>query len=269
MPVTVITATLSAPIVLDDELHCDGLLASAHPLCRSSPISRSTPLDAIPMPALPIYRHEFGGALAYLGTAAQFADGARVATSHVVKRRDGEDIESLARPVHLGLGPGKNRLHALQTIVTPTVTWRTIGIRREVLHLVRRIQQLGMWRSAGYGIVATWHVDYVEEDGATVLVRDGVAQRHLPAAWCMWAESITAGPCLPPYWHPGRQSSRIVRAGTRCALQPTVEAVCRAVSSPDALRAHKARKDARALARRAGAYPPDVDARGPRAATHP
>ena len=141
------------------------------------------------------------------------------------------------------------------TVVTPWIRWLAIGDRREIMRLARRIQQIGQWRSAGYGQVLSWQAEALDLDPVSVLVDHSIAQRHLPAAWCQWAESTVEGPYRPPYWHPERQSDLIVRAGTRCVLKPSVEEACRAVAHPDALRAHKERKIRRARARSAGAYP--------------
>jgi hypothetical protein len=269
MPVVLLTAHVAAPIVIDDELHLDGLLETAHPNSRQVPVSRTTRLEDLPTVPIPICSHSLDGLTTRLCTSMRLPDAARMVRSHVVKRRDGEDIEALANGVNLGLGPGKNRMNALTTLITPYVQWLAIGDRRELLRLARRVLFVGSWRSAGYGLVTGWTAENVDADPPTVLVADGVAQRHLPASWCAWHEGTVTGPIRPPYWHPARQTETIVRAGTRCALKPTVEAACHAVADPAALRAHRERKIARAGPRSAGAYPPHVDAGGPRAAGHP
>jgi hypothetical protein len=263
-----LTATLAAPVVLTDELHLDGVLASAHPMCRAAPVSRDTPAAALVHPPLPVAQPCVARVRAALCTAAIFPEGARLSGEQTVRRRDAEDHEALARPLSLGVGPGKNRLMRLPTIVAPSVSWYAVGSRREILRLVRRrVLYVGSWRSAGYGQVTAWEAEYVEVDPTVVLVdAAGVAQRHLPAEWVAWAEAVVTGPLRPPYWHPARQTAAIVRAGTRCELLPGVVEVVRALAQPDAIRRHRERKDVARAARRARPNGGDSPEVGPRAA---
>lgn len=247
-----VVATLAAPVVLTDEMHLDGLLASAHPLCRGAPIGRDTPLSRIVDPPIPVMNLSDGGVSVRLCTVADAAPSARLTTSQVVKRRDAEDIASLARPVHLGLGPGKNRLGRLPVVVTPTLTWRAVGERRGIVRLLNRITCLGTWRSAGYGQVCRWDVTVHPTDTPEqVLVsRDGRAQRTIPTSWTEWAETTVTGAIQAPYWHPARLVASCVPVGARCVLRPTIiEAVRRAAHHEHQV-AHRKRHESRRETRR-------------------
>jgi hypothetical protein len=248
-----ITAHLSSPIVLGgDDFEIDGLLVSAHPSTRAGPRGRESPPGRLP--AIPLAHLDHAGQRTALGTIAILPASARQVQEHAVKRRDAEDLMQLARGINLGLGPGKNRLHRLAAIATPTVSWRAIGTPRSLLKLLRRHVALGRWTSSGYGVVSRWEARYLDEDPASVLVADGCAQRNLPASWTTWAESETTGALAAPYWHPARQTERIVRAGTPCALLPDVEDRVRAIADPAATRAHALRHALKRAARAIDAH---------------
>jgi len=241
-----VVATLAAPLVLTDEMHLDGLLASAHPMCRESPIGRDTPVTALVSPPLSVMQLSFGGATVRLCTVADAAQSAQLTTSQVVKRRDALDIAALARPIHLGLGPGKNRLGRLPVVVTPTLTWRAIGDRRGIVRLAKRITHVGTWRAAGYGQVVHWDVTmHAVDDPESVLVRDGRAQRTLPASWVEDAETVTTGAIQAPYWHPARQGASIVPVGARCTLRAAIIDGVRQAAHHEHQVAHRKRHEAR------------------------
>lgn len=246
-----LTAHLDAPVVLSDDLHLDGLLASAHPFTRGAPISRDTPRSGLVLPPLPVARASFGDHTVSLCTVAILPPTARMATNNAVSRRDAEDVEMLGRPVQLNLGPGKNRLHRLATVITPTIEWLCIGDRRGIKRLIRRISHIGSWRSAGYGVVRTWEAVEEEGDSMRVLTDGVLAQRHLPVSWCDWADSETAGAITPPYWHPAMQSERIVRAGTRCTIKSPIRELADTFADKATQIAHRLRHKKRAEARRA------------------
>ncbi|HEX6939808.1 MAG TPA: hypothetical protein VF158_10390 [Longimicrobiales bacterium] len=250
MRIVRVVATLGAPAVIADEFHLDGLLAAAHPDCRAQHLTRETDLATLRDPSLPVMALTEAGVTARLCTSAQYADGTRLTTTRWVKRRDGEDLAQLARPANLALGPGKNRMGRLPLVASPTITWEAVGDRRGITRLLQRLTHVGSDRASGYGYVRAWSVTWVEtETPETVLVRDGVAQRHLPVAWCEWAAGETTGALVFPYWHPGRQVERIVPAGTRCVLRPAIVTRVRDAARGETQSRHRARHEERAIAR--------------------
>ena len=246
-----VTAHMEAPLVLAEELHLDGLLASAHPLCRAHSIGRHTPASALIQPPIPVASLTYAGATVALASVASFPDAARLGASQAVSRRDADDVEALARPVHLGLGPGKNKLHTLPLVITPSVTWRCVGDRRGIIRLVKRLSHLGSWRSAGYGQVRAWEVVKEDGDPAEVLVAQGDAQRTLPVAWTTSAARTAIDAIASPYWHPARRMHAVVPPGAPCVLLPLVEEMVHGLADPATQRAHRERHEARAAARRA------------------
>lgn len=251
MGVVRLTATLGAPVVMRDDLHLDGLFMAAHPACRSQPLARSSPPSEFREPPIPIARLTWEGVSVYLATVAQLPPEARLETEHHIKRRDEQDIEALAKPVHLGLGPAKNRMISLPIVVTPTISWLLLGEAKTVRRFAERTRQIGSWRAQGYGIVTAWRAEYVEDWCAaapTVLVSGGRAQRHLPASWCTVGQPVV-GAYRPPYWHPARQADPIIRAGDRCAIDPAILDAVRHLADPAVTREHKLAHQRRALAR--------------------
>jgi len=254
MGVLIITAVMDAPIVLSQELHLDGLLASAHPMCRAEPIGRETAPSAFVRPPLPMQSVRVHREQMYYCTAAQFADDARLATIDVVKRRDGLDIESLAQPIHLGLGPGKNRWTKLTSVVTPWVRWYAVGHRRGLIRLARRITHLGQMRGAGHGQVREWTVaDDPDLDPACVWVRDGLAQRNLPQAVLLEHGELGTAALEYPYWHPAQQREHVARAGSPVTVAPYYLDLLRHDANAATQHAHYGRQKQARAARRAGA----------------
>jgi hypothetical protein len=273
MSLLCVEATLAAPVVTTDDIHFDGLLTSAHPRARSAAreglIGRDTPLASIPYIPIPLQRATARGLTLPLASAAQWPEDAKLAAEHVVKRRDGWDVEALRGPIHLGLGPGKNRMLRLPVILARTVAWWAMGERREVLRLVQRITHIGSWRAAGFGLVSSWRVETCDPatiDPRRVLVHEGVAQRHLPAEWCAGAETLGVGPIEPPYWHPGRDRPAVARAGTRVTLIREIEESCYAAADPATNRRWKERRDAARESARARRHAGGAAQGGPGAA---
>lgn len=255
MSLLLVEATLGSPVVVRDELHLDGLLMAAHPLARETPIARTDSLDALPAIPLPLQRLTLRGFRLPLATVAIWPEEARLGTDHTVRRRDGVDIEMLASPINLGLGPGKNRMQRLPIVIAPRVSWYAMGRRREVLRLVQRITHLGAWRSAGYGQVHAWTVTTLhpeQHDPTSVVRREGVAMRPLPRSWCADATTVHAAALEPPYWHPGRIVPDVVPAGTPITLTRELMEACYAAADPAKNDRWRMRRDQERRARRAG-----------------
>lgn len=252
MSLVAVTAYLDSPVLTSEEIHFDGLLAAAHPSCRHQPVGRETPLAALARPRLPVCDVRVHRWRIALASVAEYAPEAQLGSVHAVRRRDGWDIEALAQPIHLGLGPGKNTMKRLTIVTSPWVRWWAVGNRREILRLVNRHVHVGQMRSHGYGLVRAWSAEYVEgSDPLRVWIDQGRAARHLPAAVCTAAARVEDGAVEPPYWHPGRVTAQVVPAGTRAAIAPEWVAEIRRLASPEAARQVKASKDAARRARQA------------------
>lgn len=102
------------------------------------------------------------------------------------------------------------------------VVWFAAGSRREIVKLLNQIPAVGKKISVGYGRVARWEVERLQEgvphewwpwwwhsEGGPVLMRP------LPADWPgLPAELVGAKPgfgaCVDPYWHPERFTEVVV-----------------------------------------------------------
>jgi hypothetical protein len=228
MGIMLVTARLAAPIAARQPVQLDALVLAAHPDCAASPISRATPASEIIEPGISIHRLHALGEHCYLTTEWILPPTARRSVEHVVKRKDGEDLDALTRPWNPGLGPGKNRCIPMPLVLTDRVSWIAVGQGHGLRCLLRRIHHVGSLRGQGYGIVQGWTVEPLDVDPVRVLVTaDGHAARHLPAVWAESGTVLDAGAWLPPYWHPCRLGQR-VRAGTPVVLRrEVIEAVAR------------------------------------------
>lgn len=227
MSVLRISVRLAAPVVAAEELHLDsmflGMSLGLH-LTRTDDI---TTLGNIPMP---IVQRSYGGHTIAFCSAASWPADARLTREYFTKRKDGTDVEMLARPFRGGSGPGKNYHLPAMTIESESMWWHAVGRRSGVLDILRHVRTIGGLRKQGFGKVVpdSWVVDVIEQPPSSVLVASGTAQRHLPAAWCSWAARHDEGSVAFPYWHPQRRTVRVPR-GTKALLKPELEALVRAI----------------------------------------
>lgn len=98
-----------------------------------------------------------------------------------------------------------------------TVAWFAVGVRREVLKVVRRVQAIGHKRSVGYGKVAKWTVERTDADyswfaptgnGQPMLMRPLATGDHIPKV--LLGSRPDFGACVPPYWHQDRFTELVV-----------------------------------------------------------
>lgn len=223
MPVLRVRATLHTPIALAHPLHLDGLLAAAAvtPADRERLARTSDPL-AIHLPPIPLMALDHAGEHIYLTSEMEAAPEVRRSAEHVTRRRDPLDLDYLTRPIETRSGPGRDVLLRFPTLETPWVEWRCVAHRRPLLLLLRRrVEQIGMLRRHGYGVVQEWEVERVEEPVDQVLVVGGRARRHLPVAWCDAPEIVERVPVRAPYWHPSTVVDG-VRAGRLTGLSESL-----------------------------------------------
>jgi|GEM_PF-1951059 len=219
MTVYRVRAYFDTPVVFAEDIHLDGLLMSAHPDAKKRPIDRSMRDCDLPRIPVPILRMSQLGHKINLCTAAETSPGAQMVEDYTTKRRDGQDFDWLSRSVHLGLGPGKNRMRRLLVVVADYFEWLAWsrggqGIKK----MLRRLRYVGSWRSAGYGVVKRWEINPTDLRITDVLIQNNVAKRHLPLSWCSEAAAKDFGRVKPPYWLPNGEVPR-VRAGTHCHLK--------------------------------------------------
>lgn len=227
----IVRAWLRSEVALGDDLHLDALLAS-HARCYSESFapSRSTPVESLGKLVLPIARVCALSEHVHACTIQAFAAEAELAETRTVKRTDGADVEWRAGRVVRGSGPGRDRFMRTELVATPVMEWRCLGWRRDVRRALQRVKQVGRLRRHGYGLVDRWDVEQVEGNPTALLSADGIASRHLPAAWSTDQSEADFGAWRTPYWHPGRAGDRI-RAGRHVALRREVLSAVAALST--------------------------------------
>ena len=218
-----VTAHLDGPIATRQPVQLDAVLMQAHPYLSGKAVTRATPEADLEEPSISVHRLYHGGTRVFLCSGWHFPATARRGVEHIVKRKDGLDLDDLEHPWNPALGPGKNRCVPMPLLLTPTVWWFAIGRREGVKKLLRRVHQLGGLRAHGYGRVRSWEIDAIADAtlDSVLVTADGKAARHLPAAWAIDPPATDAGSWLPPYWHPCRIGHRVPE-GNRCNLAPAV-----------------------------------------------
>lgn len=96
------------------------------------------------------------------------------------------------------------------------VKWFTVGDQREVLNVVRRVKFIGKKVSVGYGVVAEWTVDAIENDlswyapteHGPMLMRTLPTGDWLPPSLVGFRKDF--GAAVSPYWHPERYTEIVV-----------------------------------------------------------
>lgn len=227
-----VTAHLVSPIAASHDLHLDAVLgAKARNYMGTYAPSRATPVEELKDPLIPVARLEVRGVTCWLSSAWQFPADAELQQTRLVKRRDGMDAWWLARPWNVASGPGKSRFERVQLVAAPRVSWLVAwGTRRALVQELKRVDQVGAMRRHGHGVVRPkgWEVEEAgDAPPDALLVRDGVAQRHLPAAWCA-SGHVDHGAFRPPYWHAGLKGPR-VRAGAPVEVHGDVLEAVRAL----------------------------------------
>lgn len=141
-----------------------------------------------------------------------------------VRRRDGVDVESLARPYNRSYGPGRDlMLRAYGANVAEARWLLSTNDAGRVGELLQRVTHLGKLRAHGCGeLGAAWVVS--EAPGATPLRAlvdaEGRAARAIPvAALESWDGPVERRAVQAPYWHPARQVAAVA-PGTPVVLIP-------------------------------------------------
>jgi hypothetical protein len=224
----VVTAHMQTPVSMPNALHLESVLMATRPSPSSVRLQRSTPIEDIEDPAIPVARITVRGHVVYMCSAAMLPDETAVAREWITKRKDPTDAFLLDAPYSVSSGPDRNYCLPVPVHETATLAWVCVGNRKTIRSDLRRYcTQLGAKRRNGLGRVARWECERLTEGSPEdVLLSGGRARRFLPAAWCEWHSGAEVGPCRPPYWHPARWIERVV-PGARCVLRDDVLAAAR------------------------------------------
>lgn len=120
-----------------------------------------------------------------------------------------------ARTIHHGSGATKALYRPIRLLHVDRVVWFALAraTRPPVSDLRKRVRvvpALGKYTGHGYGRVARWEVEGVDDDWSWWAPGpDGEALLMRPLPWAALVDDATGyrrthGACCPPYWHPER-----------------------------------------------------------------
>lgn len=215
-----VTAELAAPVLVDHDLHLDGLImyARAMQLGLPAPV-RTAPLSELPPIEIPVASHEAHGHRVYLSSAWVLEDRGRY-RARWVRRRDALDIEGMSRSFNPSYGPGRNLMVTGHGVTATRATWLLeTADPPAVESLLRTITRLGRCRGHGFGLVSGWSFrERPDLLPVHTLAMDGRAIRALPVEWLeSWDGQARDIAVAPPYWHRDRQVKGVA-AGTEVVL---------------------------------------------------
>ena len=176
---------------------------------------RDIPLSSIDRPPIPVARKDVPGGVVYQCSSPIIPDGVPEWVEHLNKRIDTDKAalmltEKQRKSLLVASGPYKMR-HAPQRIrLIDRVVWFVRGDRKEMNKLLKKVPSLGKLRHYGYGMVARWEYEEVEDNHALYAMNQGkqVVMRPLPLRAVMEHKAggykRSFGSCDPPYWHPDR-----------------------------------------------------------------
>lgn len=228
MATLLVRAFLDSPVALVGPLHLDGILASAAPGISGRRLTRTCPAEAVVSPPIPVPAVTWAGHRVHLCSAAEAAADARRSSEHLTRRRDGDDLDFLAKPVDTRTGPGRDVKLRFPVTITAYLDWLCVGKRQPVLKMLRsRVQAVGSFRRHGYGVVRRWEVERVDAPALEALVFRGRARRNLPARWLVEPETVESVPVRAPYWHPSTLEPGVLAGRLTGLDEAVVERVAR------------------------------------------
>lgn len=221
-----VTAELTTPLC-DDPPHLDALLESAMMVKMPSVLAsrnghrHATPLvpqrgDTLEVGKIPIPlgRRKIGGWWVPLCSSPILSKVEAEWTDHI-NRKFPSEYGFLLREkerTKISVADGEFRSYHLprRARLVQQVRWFACGKAKEMRQLLRSIVAIGHETNIGYGRVAKWEVEHIEEDLTWFAdsPEGKVLMRPLPACEALPANLIGArksfGACVSPYWLPSR-----------------------------------------------------------------
>lgn len=189
-----VSCELASPAIVDRQpIHLDAILWSASREKRKG--------TGIKRPPLPVWHLTMYGERIAMASALLPGQHSTQQIT-MIKRRDGIDVQHLAKRLHRGLGPGKDRMRP-QMAIDGRLEWLAVaGRRRPLLKMLRRALCIGRDIHVGHGRVGAWIVEPVDtEHLEEVLIGPaGRLRRNLPIRWCPSVSDTAKGGLHPPYW---------------------------------------------------------------------
>lgn len=209
-----ITCRLSSPLC-GDAPKIDAImeyeLAMKIGMKHSRKLTRDIPLSEIQRPPIPVARRTIAGYDMYCASDPILHTVSADYTERQSKRFDTDVCAELLDEKHrkklnTSSGPYKARYVPIRVRNVDAIAWFVRGDKGRINQLLRNIRAVGAERSYGYGAVASWEYEEIEDDNSIFSDNAGqrVIMRTMPA---ICAEGATGykqsyGGAFPPYWHP-------------------------------------------------------------------
>ena len=219
MSILKVTAYISTPIVMRNEVHLDGLLMWAATQGRddSTQLQRGISLKDMSEVSIPVQKVTAQGHSIYAATGSQLHNPTRY-EHRWTRRRDAGDINRLAKRYVPGFGPGRDLNRRAPGASTSHVQWLVSSTDdHQVGRLLNLVTALGSLRSHGCGEISMWEIEEADLSLTDCFVQSGRAMRSLPVDWVVEASTVRRLACAPPYWHPENHIVS-VPMGAECSL---------------------------------------------------
>jgi CRISPR type IV-associated protein Csf3 len=179
-------------------------------------LTRTTRLDDMERVNLPLARRTIGGIDVYCCSDPILpVPYAPEYVERITKRLDGALVASLLAPkerksISTSSGAYKQRYAQIRIRPIDRVVWFFRGDRYDVQRLLRSVYALGTHHSIGYGIIARWEFEEMNDDYSIFAQsKDGtILMKTIPAIKddiednTLLGYKRSYGSVTPPYWHP-------------------------------------------------------------------
>lgn len=179
---------------------------------HSRKLGRNIPLSDIERPPIPLSKRDIGDRWVYRCSDPILPPPRAEWTDHLNKRIDTHVVamlldDSQRKNLLTSSGPYKMRHAPIRVRAVDCVVWFVRGDRKEINKLVKRVLALGKYRHYGYGLVARWQYDEIDDDNSIVAMHNGqpVLMKTVPVGPHLSGVKgyrKSYGGAYPPYWHP-------------------------------------------------------------------
>jgi hypothetical protein len=210
-----VTCNLMSPIC-GDAPYLDSLLEYELSLRlgmkNARKMTRNVPLSEIEKPPIPLAKKTINGHDIYCSSNPIYGPVASEWVDHTGKRSDTGKLSLMVKPekrrtLLTASGPYKMRYVPNRIRLVNKICWFVRGDRKEINKLLKKIVAMGHLRNIGYGMIAGWEYEEIENDYSIFAEYSGkkVLMKTIPEGSDL--NNVTAftrsfGGGFPPYWHP-------------------------------------------------------------------
>jgi hypothetical protein len=179
---------------------------------HSRKLTRSTPLNEIERPPIPVARRTLRGIDYYCASNPILCTVYAEYAEKQAKRFDTDTCASLlneacrSKMLLTSSGPYKSRFVPKRVRVIDRIVWFVRGDKKEMNKLLNKTVALGHGRSYGYGHVDGWEYEEQPDDYSIFAPHEGKRVLMKTVAFEAAKDSTgyrrSFGGAFPPYWHP-------------------------------------------------------------------